>query len=50
MENKLEFTHWLLEQQKDNGFCILGENSFRYNYYSPFTLEELYDIFSREKQ
>lgn len=42
----LEFTRWLLEQQKDKGFHILGENSFRYKYKSPYTLEQLYDLFS----
>lgn len=50
MKDEFEFTRWVLGQQKEKGFCILGEDSFRYKYASTYTLEELYSIFLREKQ
>lgn len=45
MRENLDFSVWLIEQSKDKGFHYLGDGLFRYDYRSPYTIEEMYKIF-----
>lgn len=46
-QEAIEFGKWLLEESKKEGFYNLGNNKYRYNYISPYTIEDLYNIFKK---
>lgn len=50
-EERLAFSQWLLEEFSDSssGNYYLGDGKYRYKYVSPYTLNELFNIFA-EKQ
>lgn len=49
MKQYLEFSVWLMEQSKEHGFYYLGDGQFRYNYRSPYSIEDLFNFYSRGK-
>jgi len=50
MNNNLDFSLWLTEQHGADGFYYLGDGLFRYKYLSPFTIEEMFNIYNKTKQ
>lgn len=47
MKQYLDFSVWLIEESKEQGFEYLGNRQFRYGYLSPYSIEELFDIYQQ---
>lgn len=46
----LNFAIWLLDLSENNhGFYNLGDGEFRHKYLSPYSIEELFEIFLDNK-
>lgn len=47
MKQYLDFSVWLIEESKEQSFKYLGDGQFRYGYLSPYSIEELFDIYKQ---